>query len=448
MSSAVELLASNLNLKTFSKAQDLKKRLWFTLLALIVYRFGTYVPLPGLNPVVIKKFMHDHSGGILGILEMFSGGAMGRMTIFALSIMPYISSSIIVQLMTSVSPSLEALKKEGETGRKKINQYTRYGAVFLALAQSFGIAVGLEKIVNDVGSAVLDPGVLFKLTTMVTLTGGTLFIMWLGEQITSRGISNGTSLIIYSGIVATLPQAVINTLNLGREGILSSLTILLIMICIAAVMYYVVFIEKAQRRITIQYPKRQSAANMPASSQSTHLPLKLNSAGVIPPIFASSLLLLPGTIIGFSGSADPNSIMSVISRYFSHGNPVYITIFALMIIFFSFFYTALVFNPEETAENLRKAGNYIPGIRPGKSTADFLDFVLTRLTVVGSLYLASICVLPEFIFNRVSLPFYFGGTTIIIVVSVTMETISQIQSHIMVQQYPSLLKLANKGKKR
>ncbi len=441
MASAIEQLAASVSFSSFKKAEDLKKRIWFTLAALIVYRIGTYVPLPGINPFIIAEFTRNNAGGILGILDMFSGGAIGRMTIFSLNIMPYISASIIVQLLTSVSPHLEALKKEGESGRRKLNQYTRYGTVLLACIQAFGIAAGLEKITGHTGSAVLDPGFIFRLTTVITLTGGTLFIMWLGEQITSRGIGNGTSLIIYSGIVANLPQALFNTFELGRQGALSAVVIVGVLVMAAAVIGYIVFMEKAQRRIPIQYPKRQMAANMPAVSQSTHLPLKLNSAGVIPPIFASSLLLLPATIVGFS-SPSPDSWLAVVARVFSHGHPVYIALFVSLIIFFAFFYTALMFNPNETAENLRKMGTYIPGIRPGQQTVEYLDYVLTRLTVVGALYLASICVLPEIILSRVSLPFYFGGTSLLIVVSVTIDTIAQIQSHLVAHQYEGLIKKA------
>lgn len=446
MASAVEQLASGFNFSTFAKAGDLKKRIWFTLAALVVYRFGTYIPLPGINPEVIREFTQDHSGGILGILDMFSGGAVGRMTVFALNIMPYISASIIVQLLTSVSPHLEALKKEGESGRRKINQYTRYGTVFLAAIQAFGVAVGLEKITVVAGAAVLSPGVIFKLSTIVTLTGGTLFIMWLGEQITSRGIGNGTSLIIYAGIVANLPQAVVRTFVLGRERDISSLLIIAILVMIVVVIGYIVFMEKAQRRILIQYPKRQVAVDRPASAQSSHLPLKLNSSGVIPPIFASSLLLFPATIGSFSG-VNPDSLLGMITLHLSHGKPLYIALYISLIVFFAFFYTAIVFNPTETAENLRKMGGFIPGIRPGKMTADFLDYVLTRLTVVGALYLASICVLPELILAKVSLPFYFGGTSLLIVVSVTIDTISQLQSHLVAHQYEGLIRKAKlKGK--
>ncbi len=448
MSSAIEQLAANINFSTFKKAEDLKKRIWFTLAALVVYRLGTYIPLPGINPLIIQEFVRTNAGGILGILDMFSGGSITRMTIFALNIMPYISSSIIVQLMTSISPHLEALKKEGEVGRRKLNQYTRYGTVILAMVQSYGISAGLEKIQGATGMAVLEPGFMFRLSTVVTLTGGTLFIMWLGEQITSRGIGNGISLIIYAGIVANLPQAVLGTFELGRQGALSAVVILGVLTLVAVVIGYVVFMERAQRKILIQYPKRQVAVNMPAVAQTTHLPLKLNSAGVIPPIFASSLLLLPATITGFAGTGSPDTIMGYIGTVFAHGHPVYMTCFASLIIFFAFFYTALMFNPNETAENLRKAGNYVPGVRPGKATADYLDYVLTRLTVVGALYLASICLIPELILSKWSLPFYFGGTTILIVVSVTMETITQIQSHLLAHQYEGLIKKAKaKGKK-
>ncbi len=442
MSSAIEQLASNINFSTFKKAEDLKKRILFTLAALVVYRVGTYIPLPGINPQIIQEFVSSNAGGILGILDMFSGGSIGRMTIFALNIMPYISSSIIVQLMTSISPHLESLKKEGEVGRRKLNQYTRYGTVLLAMVQSYGISAGLEKIQGATGMAVLDPGFMFRLCTVVTLTGGTLFIMWLGEQITSRGIGNGISLVIYAGIVANLPHAVISTFELGRQGALSAGVILGILIMIAVVIGYVVFMERAQRKILIQYPKRQVAVNMPAVAQTTHLPLKLNSAGVIPPIFASSLLLLPATISGFGGAGSQDSVLGYIGTIFAHGHPVYMTCFAALIIFFAFFYTALMFNPNETAENLRKAGNYIPGVRPGTATANYLDYVLTRLTVVGALYLASICLIPELILSRWTLPFYFGGTTILIVVSVTMETITQIQSHLLAHQYEGLIKKA------
>jgi preprotein translocase subunit SecY len=449
MSSAIEQFASSISLKTFTKAEDLKKRIWFTLAALVIYRIGTYIPLPGVNPEVIAEFISRNAGGFFGMLDMFSGGAIGRMTIFSLMIMPYISSSIIIQLMTSVSPHLEALKKEGESGRRKINQYTRYGTVFLACIQAYGIAVGLEKMSGNAGAgAVLDPGMFFRMTTMITLTGGTLFIMWLGEQITSRGIGNGISLLIYAGIVANLPSSVFRTIELGRTGSLSVLIMLGVLLMVAAVIAYVVFVERAQRRILIQYPKRQSAPDRPATAQSTHLPLKLNSAGVIPPIFASSLLLFPATIAGFSSGGSPDSWLGMIALYLNHGTPLYIVMYTSMIIFFAFFYTALVFNPAETAENLRKMGAYVPGVRPGPSTANYIDYILTRLTAVGALYLASVCIIPEFIISRVgSLPFYLGGTSILIVVSVTIDTINQVQSHLLAHQYEGLMK-KSRGKGR
>lgn len=446
MSSAIEQFASGISFNTFAKADDLKKRIWFTLAVLVVYRLGTYVPLPGVNPDIISEFTRSNAGGILGVLDMFSGGAVGRMTIFTLNIMPYITASIIMNLMTSVSPRLEAMKKEGEVGRRKITQYTRYATVLLASVQAFGIAMGLEKISGASGPAVLIPGFVFRFMTVITLTGGTLFIMWLGEQITSRGIGNGSSIIIFSGIVANLPQALINTLELGRTGALSYMVLLMILIMVAVVIAYIVFMERAQRRVLIQYPKRQVAVDRPASAQTSHLPLKLNSSGVIPPIFASSLLLMPATFVGFAG-VDRTSWLSSIAHYFSHGNPVYITAFVSMIIFFSFLYTAMVFNPNETAENLRKSGAYLPGVRPGAATASHIDYLLTRLTVVGSLYLASVCVIPEIILSRVSLPFYLGGTSLLIVVSVTIDTISQVQSHLLAHQYEGLIKRARlKGK--
>jgi len=416
------------------KNKDLMQRIWFTLAALIVYRIGTYVPLPGIDPAIISNFAKSHGGGFLGMLDMFSGGAVGRMTVFALNIMPYISASIIVQLMTSVSPHLEALKKEGESGKRKLNQYTRYGTVFLACIQSFGIAVGLEKIVGSTGAAVLDPGFFFRLTTIITLTGGTLFIVWLGEQITSRGIGNGTSLIIYSGIVANLPQAVINTLKLKMSPIL----VITILVSVALLMAYIVFMESAQRKVTIHYPKQRTAMNGPVAAPKNFLPLKLNVAGVIPPIFASSLLMLPATVLSFS-SPDPDSWMGWFARMFAHGHPLYIGLFVFLIVFFAFFYTALVFNPEETAENLNKSQAFIPGIRPGKSTAEYLEVLLSRLTAIGSLYLVSICIIPELILSRIQLPFYLSGTSLLIVVNVTIETIKQINSYMFEYQHKKLL---------
>lgn len=441
MSSAIEQLASGLSFASFAKAEDLKKRILFTLAALIVYRLGTYITLPGINPLVIDQMSRAQGGGLLGILNLFSGGAMLRMTVFALNIMPYISAGIIVQLMTTISPHFEALKKEGETGRKKLNQYTRYGTVALASVQALGVARLLESAAYQ--GAVMTPGFIFEFTTVITLTGGTMFVVWLGEQITSRGIGNGSSLIIFAGIVANIPATVVQTLELGRQGSISALKIILIFVMVVCVIAYVVFLEKAQRRLPIQYPKRQMAANMPAVSQSSHLPLKLNSAGVIPPIFASALLLLPTTVFNLIQSTpNQDTIWGKIAMSLSHGQPLYMFLFSLFIIFFAFFYTSIMFNPTETAENLRKAGSYIPGIRPGYQTAEYIDYVMTRLTCVGALYLVSICLLPEIVFSHGALPFYFGGTSILIVVSTTIDTLGQIQSHLIAHQYEGLIKKA------
>jgi preprotein translocase subunit SecY len=438
MASAAEQLAASINLGAFSKATELKKRIWFTLGALVIYRLGTYIPIPGIDPAVLAELFNQQRGGILGMFDMFSGGALGRMTIFALNIMPYISASIIMQLMTAVSPHLEALKKEGEVGRKKINQYTRYGTVILALFQSFGIAVGLEGMQGAQGAAVIDPGIFFRITTVVTLTGGTIFLMWLGEQITARGIGNGTSLIIFAGIVANLPSALAATLELGRTGALSPVFIVLLLIMSVLTITVMVFMERAQRRILVQYPKRQ-VGNKMFGGEASHMPLKINTAGVIPPIFASSLLLLPLTVAQFTAGQGPEWLQEVVALL-SHGQPLYILAYVGMIVFFAFFYTAIVFNPTETAENLKKYGGFIPGIRPGKSTADYLDYVLTRLTVIGAIYLSIICVLPEILISQYAVPFYFGGTSLLIVVSVTMDTVAQVHSHLLAHQYEGLIK--------
>ena len=438
MASAAEQLAANLNLGAFAKATELKKRIWFTLAALVVYRLGTYIPLPGINPVVLQEIFQQNAGGVLGMFNMFSGGALSRMTVFALNIMPYISASIIMQLMTAVSPSLEALKKEGEAGRKRINQYTRYGTVLLATVQAYGLAVGLEGLGQGGASAVINPGLFFRLTTVITLVGGTVFLMWLGEQITARGIGNGISLIIFAGIVAELPVALVSTLELGRTGAISAFLIVLILAMAVGVVMVIVFMERAQRRLVVQYPKRQ-VGNRMFGGESSHLPLKLNTSGVIPPIFASSLLLLPLTIIGFSGGQGPEWLQTA-GAWLAHGQPLYMLAYAALIIFFCFFYTAIVFNPAETADNLRKYGGFVPGIRPGKNTADYLDFVLTRITVVGAAYLVFVCLLPEFLISRFALPFYFGGTSLLIVVSVTMDTVAQIHSHLLAHQYEGLIK--------
>ncbi|MCH2326369.1 MAG: preprotein translocase subunit SecY [Rhodospirillales bacterium] len=438
MASAAEQLASGMNFGAFAKATELKKRIWFTLGALIVYRLGTYIPLPGIDPVVLQDIFRQNQGGVLGMFDMFSGGALRRMTIFALNIMPYISSSIIMQLMTAVSPQLEALKKEGETGRKKINQYTRYGTVLIAAFQAYGISAGLEGMSSSAGPAVTDPGMFFRFQVVVTLVGGTIFLMWLGEQITARGVGNGISLIIFSGIVANLPSALAGTLELGRTGALSTAFIIFLLMMSVGVIYFIVFVERAQRRIIVQYPKRQRGAKM-TGGESSHLPLKINTAGVIPPIFASSLLLMPITIIGFSAGSGPEWLTNI-AAYLGRGQPVYLLIYISMVVFFAFFYTAVVFNPTETADNLKRYGGFIPGIRPGKNTAEYLDWVLTRLTVTGASYLAAICLLPELLISRYSVPFYFGGTSLLIVVTVTMDTVSQVQSHLLAHQYEGLIK--------
>jgi preprotein translocase subunit SecY len=438
MASAAEQLAQSLNWGAFSKATELKSRLWFTLGALIVYRIGTYIPLPGIDPGILREIFESQRGGILGMFDMFSGGALGRMTLFALNIMPYITASIIVQLMTAVSPQLEALKKEGEAGRKTLNQYTRYLTLFLALFQSFGIAVGLEGMRGSVAGAVIDPGWGFRFTCVVTLTGGTMFLMWLGEQITQRGVGNGISLIIFAGIIANLPSALGATLEMGRTGAISTFIILVLLVMAVLVVMAIVFVERAQRRIVVQYPKRQ-VGNKMFGGESSHLPLKLNTSGVIPPIFASSLLLLPLTFANFNQTNDI-PWLTWLTTNLAHGQPLYIALYVALIVFFAFFYTAVVFNPVETADNLKKYGGFVPGIRPGKNTADYLDFVLTRLTVVGAAYLAVICVLPEILISQYSVPFYFGGTSLLIVVSVTMDTVAQVHSHLLAHQYEGLIK--------
>ena len=444
MASAAEQLASNLNFSAFSKAEELKKRIWFTLGALLVYRLGTYIPLPGINLDAYAQAFNHQSQGILGMFNMFAGGAVARMAIFALGIMPYISASIIVQLMTSVVPALEQLKKDGEQGRKVINQYTRYGTVLLATVQAYAIAVGLQ------GSQgiVTDPGPFFLFSTVITLVGGTMFLMWLGEQITARGIGNGISLIIFSGIVANLPQAISGTLELGRTGALSTGIILAIIVLTIAVIGIIVFVERAQRRLLIQYPKRQ-VGNRMFQGDTSHLPLKLNTAGVIPPIFASSLLLLPATIAGFAQSHEHACLGNdgpVVARPWP---AAYMALYAAMIVFFAFFYTALVFNPKDTADQLKKHSGFIPGIRPGERTAEYIDYVLTRVTVLGAIYLVIICMLPEFLISWAGVPFYLGGTSLLIVVSVTLDTVAQIQGHLIAHQYEGLIKKSKlRGGKR
>ncbi|HTJ90307.1 MAG TPA: preprotein translocase subunit SecY [Acidocella sp.] len=444
MASAAEQMAASLNLGAFGKATELKKRIWFTLGALIVFRLGTYIPVPGIDASVMAQQMSQNGGGILGMFNMFTGGALGRMTIFALNVMPYISASIIIQLMTAAVPALEALKKEGDSGRQKITQYTRYLTVLIAAVQAYGISVGLAAMKTQLGPAVIDPGLMFTFTCIVSLVGGTVFLMWLGEQITSRGIGNGMSLIIFAGIVANLPVAVANLLELGRTGALSTVFILAFLVIGLAVIAFVVFMERAQRRILVQYPKRQVGQKM-FGGDSTHMPLKVNTSGVIPPIFASSLLLIPATIVGFSHGGP--GWLQFVAHELNHGEPGYMILFAALIIFFSYFYTAVVFNPEETADNLKKYGGFIPGIRPGSNTAKYFDTVLTRLTTIGAAYLCVVCLMPEFVLSNFTLPFYLGGTSLLIIVSVTMDTVAQIQSHLLAHQYEGLIR-RNRGKGR
>ncbi|HUR43318.1 MAG TPA: preprotein translocase subunit SecY [Aestuariivirga sp.] len=434
MASAAEQLAANLNFGALAKSEDLKKRIWFTLGALIVYRLGTYIPIPGIDTIELAKFAAHNATGILGWVNGLAGGALGRMAIFALNIMPYISASIIIQLMSSVSPHLEQLKKEGEQGRKKINQYTRYGTVLLAALQSYGVAVGLE----GQAGLVADPGMFFRIGTVVTLTGGTVFLMWLGEQITARGIGNGISLIIFAGIVAGLPNGIAAMLELGRTGQLSTFVILGIILMALGVIAFIVLMERAQRRLLIQYPKRQ-VGNKMYQGDSSHMPLKLNTSGVIPPIFASSLLLLPITVANFTKGQGPDWLNTV-TAMLGHGQPLFLFLYVLLIIFFAFFYTSIMFNPKETAENLKKYGGFIPGLRPGERTAEYIDYVLTRITAVGALYLAVVCIIPEILIGYTGVPFYFGGTSLLIVVSVTMDTVAQLQGHLLAQQYEGLIK--------
>lgn len=444
MASAVEQLAKNANWGALAKASELKQRIGFVILALLVYRLGTYIPIPGIDPQAWSSFFSDpsKSGGILGMFNMFSGGALQRMTIFALNIMPYISASIIMQLASAMVPKLEEMKKEGEVGRMRINQYTRYLTVLLASVQAYGMAVGLEA-----SGAVINPGMFFHVSTVITIVGGTVFLMWLGEQITSRGIGNGISLIIFAGIVAELPRAIAGALDLGQTGAIGGGVLLLLLVIVVVAVGMIVFVERAQRRVIVQYPKRQ-VGNRMTGGETNHIPLKVNTAGVIPPIFASSLLLLPLTVVGMMGGGK-NAFWADVTRYLQHGQPLYMGMYGFLIAFFCFFYTAIVFNPEENAEMLRKYGGFIPGIRPGKNTADYLDYVLTRLSVIGSAYLVVICLLPEFLIAKYQMPFYFGGTSLLIVVSVTMDTVSQIHSHLIAHQYEGLVKKAKlRGRRR
>tara|TARA_Y100000590_G_scaffold464653_1_gene634636 strand:+ start:2616 stop:3917 length:1302 start_codon:yes stop_codon:yes gene_type:complete len=423
----------------FSKGNDLKNRIIFTILILSVYRLGTYIPLSGIDPQALQTLMESNQRGLLGMFNIFSGGAVSRMAIFTLGIMPYISSSIIISLLTGVSETFKNLKNQGEVGRKKITQYTRYGTVILATIQGYGVAVGLE----NSGTVVPEPGLFFKLSTVITLVAGTIFLMWLGEQITQRGIGNGISLIIFSGIVAEIPRALASTFELGRTGALSATTILLIFALVIVTVVFIVFVERALRKILINYPKRQMGTKI-YGGESSHLPLKINTAGVIPAIFASALLLLPITFSNF-GFSETETFIDF-SSLFSQGKPLYMLLYASGIIFFSFFYTSIIFNPKETAENLRKHGGYIPGIRPGESTAFYIEDILTKLTTIGSLYLTLVCLMPEFLISRFPIPFYLGGTSVLIVVVVAMDTVSQIQTRLMSQQYESLIKKTKFGR--
>ena len=438
MVSAAEQLAANLNFSALAKADELKKRIWFTLGALLVYRFGTYIPLPGIDPSAWDQIFRSQAGGILGMFNMFSGGGIHRMAIFALNIMPYISASIIIQLMTTVSPTLEQLKKEGEQGRKVMNQYTRYLTVLLACFQSYGIAVGLE----GAGSVVSDPGWFFRVSTVLTLLGGTMFLMWLGEQITERGIGNGISMIILSGIISGLPAAVGGTLEQVRSGEMNPAFAIILVLLIGAVTAFCVFVESGQRRIPVNYAKRQVGRRMYAG-QTSHLPFKLNMSGVIPPIFASSLLLFPATLASFFGAGQTGTWLQTVEAALGWGQPLHLLIYGSLIIFFCFFYTALVFNSRETAENLKKGGAFIPGIRPGQQTAEYIDKVLTRLTVWGALYVTLVCLLPEILMSYGRVPFYFGGTSLLIMVVVVMDFVAQLHAHMMSHQYEGLMKKAN-----
>lgn len=445
MVSAVEQMAANTSWAALGKATDLRNRILFTLGLLVVYRLGTFIPVPGIDGAALREFMEQAGQGIGGMVSMFTGGALGRMGIFALGIMPYISASIIVQLLSSMVPSLEQLKKEGEQGRKKINQWTRYGTVVLATFQAYGLAVSLEA-----GDLVTDPGWYFRAATVITLVGGTMFLMWLGEQITARGIGNGISLIIFVGIIAEVPAALAQFLASGRSGAISPAVIIGVLLMVIGVIMFVVFMERALRKITIQYPRRQQGMKI-SEAQQSHLPVKVNPAGVIPAIFASSLLLLPTTIATFSGN-QTSPIMSTILAYFGPGQPLYLLFFALMIVFFAYFYTFNVsFKPDDVADNLKNQNGFVPGIRPGKKTAEYLEYVVNRILVLGSGYLAAVCLMPEILRGQLAIPFYFGGTSVLIVVSVTMDTIQQVQSHLLAHQYEGLIQksqLRGKGKSR
>ena len=446
MVSAVEQMAANTSWSALGKATDLRNRILFTLGLLVVYRLGTFIPVPGIDGAALQEFMEQAQQGIGGMLSMFTGGALGRMGIFALGIMPYISASIIVQLLTSMVPQLEQLKKEGEQGRKKINQYTRYGTVLLATLQAYGLAASLEA-----GDLVTDPGLFFRMSCLITLVGGTMFLMWLGEQITARGLGNGISLIIFVGIIAEVPAALAQFFASGRSGAISPAVIIGVIIMVIATITFVVFMERALRKIHIQYPRRQVGMKV-YDGGSSHLPVKVNPAGVIPAIFASSLLLLPTTISAFAQAGSTGPVMSVLLAYFGPGQPLYLLFFTLMIVFFAYFYTFNVsFKPDDVADNLKNQNGFVPGIRPGKKTSEYLEYVVNRVLVLGSAYLAAVCLLPEILRGQFAIPFYFGGTSVLIVVTVTMDTIQQAQSHLLAHQYEGLIEksqLRGKGKRK
>lgn len=443
MASAAEQLARNLSFATFGKAKALQQRIWFTLGALLVYRLGTYIPVPGIDPDAYAQTFEQAQKGIAGMFNMFAGGAVERMAIFALNLIPYITASIVIQVIATASPKIEAIKKEGEAGRRKLNQYTRYLAVVFCTIQAYGIAVGLE------GSqgVVLNPGWFFRISTVITLVGGTMFLMWLGEQITSRGVGNGISLIIFAGIVAHLPTTIIQTLELSRTGAIPGVAVLGLFVLAIVVIAVIVFFERAQRRLLIQYPKRQ-VGNKMFQGDTSHLPLKLNTAGVIPVIFGSSLLLMPATIASFASQGDAGSWLQVVAAILGRGQPLYLVLFGAFIMFFAFFYTSIVFNPTETADNLKKSGGFIPGIRPGERTAAHIDYVLTRITLVGAMYLTGVALIPEVLVSQLNVSQFIGGTSLLIIVTVTLDTVSQIQSHLVAQQYEGLVKKSRLGGRR
>ncbi|HEV7275078.1 MAG TPA: preprotein translocase subunit SecY [Devosiaceae bacterium] len=443
MASAAEQLARNLNFGTFAKAKALQQRILFTLGVLLIYRLGTYIPVPGIDPDAYAATFETASQGVVGMFNMFAGGAVERMAIFALNLIPYITASIVIQVVSSASPKLEALKKEGESGRRKLNQYTRYLTVAFCAVQAYGIAVGLEASQG----VVIDPGWFFRISTVITLVGGTMFLMWLGEQVTARGVGNGVSLIIFAGIVANLPATIVQTLELSRTGALPTLAVVGMLVLAIVVIAVIVFFERAQRRLLIQYPKRQ-VGNKMFQGDTSHLPLKLNTAGVIPAIFASSLLLLPATIASFASQGDAPQWLQVTAALLGRGQPLYLTLFAAFIIFFAFFYTSIVFNPTDTADNLKRSGGFIPGIRPGERTAQHIDYVLTRITVVGAAYLTVVCLIPEVLLSQLNISQFLGGTSLLIMVTVTLDTISQIQSHLIAQQYEGLVKKSRLGGRR